>query len=425
VVYDYSDMARQLGLSNRLSTVTGVETTGHMPFFYIPGYDFPLVIGHYNMWPLRYAPGEPRNGGPFDELIEPGSLFDRTEPLFNATSIIELNHPWLEPIAGRDQSFPKALSLSALRDLPDHDDGTTGGMFIRAPGGGHANDSHHAQEVMNGSQNDTLLQYRAFWFYMLNQGKPKTGTANSDSHSLSDTNVGTPRNIVFTDTVAGPSFDIDRFNQAVRAGRSFGTNGPLLEAAIIDTPGGGPEVELPYGMGLLNPGANARLRVAVAAAPWVPIDELRIFVNAVEVKHLGTDAFSHPTDPFGSGGLSRLTVEVSLAELLANVPAGVDAWIVVETGTALPIAADLGGGLNNEKDGIVDTGDNNGDGVVDTRDITGDKPYGPLNVPPPPPASSPLYHFYQVTSGYPFAFTNPFLLDRNGNGHFDHIGVLP
>ncbi len=425
VVYDYADMAKQLGLSDHLSTVTGIETTGHMPWFYIPKYDYPLVIGHYNMWPLRYAPGEPRNGGPFDELIEPGTLFDRTEPLFTGTSIIELNHPWLEPIAARDQGFPKALSLSALRDLPDHDDGTAAGMFVRAPGGGHTNDSHHAQEVMNGSQNDTLIQYRWFWFYMLNQGKPKTGTANSDSHSLTDTNVGTPRNVVFTDTVAGPAFDIDRFDDAVRKGRSFGTNGPVIEAAIIDAPNGGPEVELPYGMGLLAPSASARLRISVSAAPWVPVDELRIFVNAVEVKHLGASSFTTPVDPFGTVGLARLTTELPLAELLVGVPAGVDAWIVIETGTALPLSADLGGGLDNEKDGIPDTGDNNGDGVVDARDVTSTKGYGPLAVPPAPVASAPLFHFYQVTNGYPFAFTNPFLLDRNGNGRFDRIGVLP
>ena len=39
---------------------------------------------------------------------------------------------------------------------------------------------------------------------------------------------------------------------------------------------------------------------------------------------------------------------------------------------------------------------------------------------PPTSEADPLYHFSQVvTAGYPMAFTNPFLLDRNNNGRFD------
>jgi hypothetical protein len=424
VVYDYADVAKQLGLDGYLSTVSGDETTGHVPFMRIPDYGFPLVIGHYNFWPLRFDPTLPRNGGPFDELIEPGELFDRTEPLYSTnTSLIELNHPWAEPEFGRDLGFPRALSLSMLVDLPGFDDGTAEGMYVRTPAGGHANDSHHAQEVMNGSFNDALLQYRAFWFYMLSQGKPKTGTANSDSHSLTDNTIGTPRNVVYTDTVKGPAFDIERFNQAVRQGRLFGTNGPIIEAAIVDAPGGGPEVELPYGMAPIAPGPGARLRIVVSAAPWVPVDEVRVIVNGAEKTKVSGAEISPASDPFGSAGLVRLTKEIPLATLLDSVPGGIDAWIVVEAGTALPLAGDLGGGLHGEPDGIPDTTDNNGDGVVDARDIAAGKKIGPLATPAAPAAGSPLYHFYQVTNGYPFAYTNPFLIDRNGNGSFDRIGV--
>ena len=75
------------------------------------------------------------------------------------------------------------------------------------------------------------------------------------------------------------------------------------------------------------------------------------------------------------------------------------------------------------KDGIPDTTDNNGDGIVDERDIAPDKTIGPLLNPPAPERGSPKDHFYQVTNGFPFAFTNPFLLDLNGNGKFDRVGV--
>ena len=418
VVTDYAAVAKQLGIDSHVSTVSGVETTGHVPFLDVPALLLPIVIGHYNFWPLRHDSAVPRNGGPFDELIEPGQLFDRVGPLYTSTGIAELNHPWAEAVAGRDLGFPRALALSALKNLPTRDDGSSGGLYIRTPDGGRANDSHDAQEVMNGSQNDVLLQYRAFWFYMLNQGKARVGTANSDSHSLVDTNIGSPRNIVSTSTRAGATFDVGVMNQAVLAGHTFGTNGPIIEASIVDAVPGG-ETELPYGMRPLTPSSSARLRVAITAAPWVPVDQVRIIVNGIEVKRL-TELVA-PADPFGTLGLPRLTAELPLAGLLANVPAGSDAWIVVEAGAALPLAADLGGARG--KDGIPDTGDNNGDGVVDQRDAENSEGYGPLLVPPPPDPSSPLYTFFHVTGGYPFAFTNPFLLDRNGNGAFDRIGV--
>ena len=76
-----------------------------------------------------------------------------------------------------------ALSLSLLKDLPAADDGTAAGMYVRSPSGGFANNAHHAQEVMNGSNNDAFLAYRAFWWYLLGQGQLKTGTANSDSRA--------------------------------------------------------------------------------------------------------------------------------------------------------------------------------------------------------------------------------------------------
>jgi hypothetical protein len=165
------------------------------------------------------------------------------------------------------------------------------------------------------------------------------------------------------------------------------------------------------------------LRIVVSAAPWVPVDEVRVIVNGTERTKLSGGDLSQAPDPFGSAGLVRLTKEIPLSTLLDPVPSGIDAWIVVEAGTALPLAADLGGGLHGERDGIPDTTDNNGDGVVDERDIAPDKKIGPLALPAAPVEGSPLYHFYQVTNGYPFAYTNPFLIDRNGNGSFDRIGV--
>lgn len=426
VVYDYSKILESLNLQDKMTAVSGIETTGHIPWMYVPGNQFPLVIGHYNFWPLRYEPWKPRNGGPYDELIEPGELMDRVDPLYsNTVPMAELNHPWADAEFGRDLGFPRALGLNTLRNLPTEDDGTNAGRYVRAPQGKNRNNAHQAQEVMNGTQNDSLPAYRAFWFYVLNQGQLVTGTANSDSHGLTDNTVGVPRNVVYTDTLSGPSFNIDRFNASVRNGQVFGTNGPVIEATV-DAASGGPKG---YSLTPFKPASSGKLKVKVSAAPWVPVTEIRVIVNGKLAKTINGTAIAQPADPFGTTGLVRFDGEVALSELLPS--GGGDAWIVVEAGTPLPLFADLGGGPTSDKephgakDGIPDTADNNEDGVVDEKDIASGSKYGPLKTPlPPTDPANPLFHFgVVVTDGYPFAFTNPFVLDVNGNNAFDAPGV--
>lgn len=417
VVYDYGPTLRKYRLESRMSAVTGIETTGHIPFMKIPGYDFPLVIGHYNFWPLKFDPAAPRNGGPFDELIEPGQLFDRMDDRWSTPDtggrLIELNHPWADAEFGRDLGFPRAIFLNALKDLPAADDGTNQGVYVRAPGRSK-NNGHHAQEVMNGTSNPLLLQYRAFWFYILNQGQLVTGTANSDSHSLVESIVGIPRNMVYTSTTPGLTFDVVEMNKQVRAGRVLGTNGPVIEATVDVASG-----VATYGMTPIVPRETGMLHVTVSAAPWIPVEEIRIIANGKVVKKLPA-TLVRPADPFGSTGLVRFTGDLPLSEFLTGISG--DAWIVVEAGRPLMLADDLGGGLNGIKDGIPDTTDNNGDGVVDAQDIApASAKWGPLKDPPLPASESdPQFHFSIVErEGYPVAFTNPFVLDRNNNGRFD------
>ncbi len=418
VVYDYSLVVRSLGLQDRISTITGLETTGHIPFLYIPKYGFPLVVGHYNFWPLKYDPTAPRNGAPFDEYKEPGEIFDAMADRWaSPTGVIELNHPWADAEFGRDLGFPRAIYMDLRKPIPAADDGTNQAVYVRAKGQ-LKNNAHHAQEVMNGTDNSQYVQYRTFWFYVLNNGELKTGTANSDSHSLVDSTLGLPRNVVYTDTLSGPSFDVERFNTSIRNGTSFGTNGPVIEATLDSDAG-----PVRYGLTPVKPAAGGKLRLKVSAAPWVPVQEVRIVVNGVVKKTFEGAALSQPADPFGTTGLVRLPeTEVALSEL---VTAGTDSWIVIEAGRKLPLFGDLGGGLDNGPDGMPDTTDNNGDGKVDRADVAQGRTFGPFTEPAlPTNESDPQFHFSNVVvRGYPSAFTNPFVLDGNGNGKFDAPGV--
>ncbi|MBL8910370.1 MAG: CehA/McbA family metallohydrolase, partial [Archangium sp.] len=417
VIQNYSTIVTQLGLQNRLSTVIGLETTGHIPFLMVPGYGFPLVIGHYNMWPLKYDPSLPRNGGPFDERVEPGELFEKTKPIFTGEPLIELNHPWADPEFGRDLGFPRAILMDLRKDLPTGDDGTRMGVFVRTPAGSSfANDGHHAQEVMNGSDNGLFLQYRAFWHYTLNQGRVRTGTANSDSHSLTDNTVGVPQNLVFAATTPGATFNIDTFNLALKAGRSMGTNGPVIEVTLED----GATMSSPSTT-VLKPGAGAQVHVKVTAAPWIPIDEVRFVVNGAVKKTVGSLPVA--ADPFAeAGNFVVYDARVPLSELTGGITS--DAWLSIEAGRSLPVFGDLGGGLNGEPDGVPDTTDNNGDGVVNAADVKEGSKIGPLTDLTKPARGAAGYEFSAITNGgYPSAFTNPFYLDLTGDNAFSAPGV--
>jgi len=151
----------------------------------------------------------------------------------------------------------------------------------------------------------------------------------------------------------------------------------------------------------------------------VPVEEVRVIVNGKLVHSFG--GLSSPGDPFGTAGAGRFEGDIALANLL---PAQGDAWLVVEAGAKLPLAGDLSG-ERGVPDGIPDTSDNNGDGKVDALDVTAGKTSGTLNDPAVPTSDTdPRFHYAHVLNGgYPYAFTNPFVLDRNGNGVFDAPGV--
>jgi hypothetical protein len=439
-IWDYQEAMDELDVGNEIVLLVGLETTGHVLWNFNPEVLYPQVVGHYNFWPLDFDDALPRNGAAYDEVAEPGLLFTKMNSAgLTRAGVIQLNHPWTTGSVGRDFGFPYALGLNLNSSLPVFDDGTAGGIFVRRPmGSSYFNSDHDTQEVMNGTNNDSFLGYRAFWFYLLNQGYLKAGTANSDSHTLEDNVVGTPRTLVYTETTK-ENFDVAQFNQDVKQGKMIGTNGPLIDATVEGSDGDwlGPSLDV---VGIQS---NAELKIKVSAAPWVPVEEIRIIVNGEVVARI-LDGISKPADNLGSDGLVRYESAIALRDLLPQ--GNSDAWLVLEAGAIMPINADL------DCDGVLDTGDNNDDGVVDWRDIdrnddgvvtdedldlNGDGqeddgrsldltqgPVGPLKLPETPEPSDASFDFAAVTpDGYSLSFTNPFILDRNLNGQFDSPGL--
>ena len=148
---------------------------------------------------------------------------------------------------------------------------------------------------MNGTSNADYLAHRAVWFYLLNQGVLRAGTANSDSHSLTDNLLGTPRTLVWTSSTVA-AFDEVGFNARVRQGHMLGTNGPVIEVFTLDAGGQrhGPSVVS------FEPAPNADLNIVVSAAPWVWVEEVRIIVNGRVTRTLTPPELLPPNMPFGT-----------------------------------------------------------------------------------------------------------------------------
>jgi hypothetical protein len=389
-----TDYAGALGAITRIKIIPGVEQTPNIPWFTVPGEDFPQTLGHFNFWPLGVYRTLPRNGVPWDELREPGQMLDDIEAVFAGAGVRQLNHPFAGSKLGRDQGLLRAIEYDPRTPI------VAGASFaadflLRTPGatGGRRNLDWDVQEVMNGASLSDWLRFRAFWFSLLSQGIVRAGTANSDSHSLALEQVGYPRNLVFGDPEQ-PAFDLERFNDDVRRGHMVGTNGPILDVTVHD----GGNVYRP-GLDPIQVTPDATLHVTVSAAPWIPVSEVRVIVNGRLIgvpprpdRPIDVSA-SFSMDHLGAMPATLTLDPIPLATVLArNGGAPADAWLIVEAGLPLPAAPDTDG------DGLPDLSDASVVGRPD-RD------------------TDPRFDFHAIAPrAWPAAFTNPFLIDVDGNG---------
>ncbi len=212
-------------------------------------------------------------------------------------------------------------------------------------------------ELWSGGSYVYGIPARNAWFEFLNQGLLKIGTSNSDSHNTKIT-AGYPRNFVHIGTDDPSRVTPKQIAAAVRSGKVAGTTGPFVRVfAGASEPG-----DL-----VAASNGSISLRVNVQAAPWVPVEQVRIYTN-------GTLAREIPV----SNGDKAVRYDKNVTLDLAR-----DAWVVVEAGAALP------------------------------------------SDPSQEPAEPDVYkHITVGTNGFrPIGFTNPLFVDVDGNGKFDAPGL--
>jgi hypothetical protein len=231
-ITDYGPTIAELGLTDRLASLRGSELTTH---------DW----GHFGAFPFA-ADTPPIPVGDHT----PAQIFAEVRAAAPG-AIIDVHHPRLEH--GRMGYFH--LGKLDLATMHSH---RAGFSF-----------DFDAVEVLNGYQDPDRASVDAVledWFALLRRGHRVTATGNSDSHHLTFNLGGYPRNYV---RVREAQLDGATLADAIRAGRSFFTTGPIVEV----TAG-------PHGLGdTVHVRGPLALTVRVQAPAWIDVDMVTVLVD--------------------------------------------------------------------------------------------------------------------------------------------------
>ena len=157
------------------------------------------------------------------------------------------------------------------------------------------------------------------WFALLSQQTPSAftkGLGLSAAHFSLDTPVGQARTYLKVGATAPTQDTLALVLTALKSGAAVASTGPLLDVSIGAVGPGGL---------VSGPVSSVSMVIGLSAADWVPVDEVRIVVSGSSTPiQVPLSSFTASTTDFT---LRTATVTVPL-------PAGKDAWLVVEAGVA-------------------------------------------------------------------------------------------
>lgn len=251
---DYTPELRRAGLAEYLAVMPGSEISIRDPRDFEYTLDFnPFPLGPEDEEPIWTA----------TETLRPEAM-----PIFEATrqrhpaALVQLNHV-------RSSSWDY---FNSYRLDPES------AAFAR-PGFWSDFD---LIEVMNGPfpYSHGNATARRDWLNLLSRGYRSAAVGTSDAHQIDADEPGYSRTYVYQ-----PVEDVRRIErrsllEALRGGRSFVTNGPILNVLVDGHRPGD----------TLTSAGQVEVRVEVRSAPWISVDEARILVNGERWRVLASDA---------------------------------------------------------------------------------------------------------------------------------------
>jgi hypothetical protein len=276
---DYSPAVEATGLKDWLKVIIGTEISIRNPLDYEYTLDF-------NLWPLD-------RGESGWSAVE--TLVDEVAPIFEATrkryphALIQINHP-----RGSSWDYLVNYQLDPDSAATAREGFWTGFDLLEVlngPSPGSRNNSETVNDWLN-------LLARGFFF---------PATASSDAHRIDVDGPGYSRTYAYVADQDLTKVEIPAVVESLKTGRSFVTNGPIVELTVNDRYLPGDTLSAVEG--------EVEIEIEVSAAPWISVDEVRVIVNRRITHVLPVEA--------APGAIQRLQQDLRLE--LAD-----DAFIVIE-----------------------------------------------------------------------------------------------
>ena len=279
-LYDWTPQIEELGLSDRLKTIPGIELTGSGQ--------------HFNSFPIQPDPLAQDGGAPQWHF----------DPRINAITLRNWGTPTLQGGPRLDPGANARNRIALFGGGPDrwvqanHPD--VGGVFFDRNGDGVEDGGFvgfeeliDAAEVWSAEILNLDPRYRTRtgpnrtfgWLQMLNQGRRVWCVAVSDAHRIFDNGVGGWRTYVPSSTDSPADINHEEIIRNSKAGRMMITNGPFLEVETADG--------LPIGSTVINEGF-VDLRVRVQTPNWLSVDRVQVLVNGRQPEALNFRQSENP-----------------------------------------------------------------------------------------------------------------------------------
>ena len=334
-VADLQPLVEQMGLSDLLRVVPGIEVT-------------PFAYGHYNSWPIQPDHTSPNKGAidwargaALGLAMMPGEVYDAMRA--RGAQMVQVNHPRGSGFTEFQAAFTRAnVKYDYVNRVifGDYENASTPNDWLRLPGESLWSDRFNGLEVWNGfslsdSNGDMLRENKRLdlvmrdWLSMLSLGFYVTPAGNSDTHTIVSDPLGMPRTYVAVADDSSAALMSPASLDAVLATQTGANNtprdivitdGPMIDVRVANAPALGRVVSA------VN--TSVTLEVTITAADWAHFDTLEVFANSTPeppkedttltpLKCWTSRTLStlHASDPCSTAALAPQTMNVSLQTL--------------------------------------------------------------------------------------------------------------
>lgn len=290
-ITDYRPDLESLGIGDELAVILGEEVTARGGSI------------HYNAYPVARLEGATAGGAISVADVTPDTLFGLTRKQ-DPGAIVQINHP-----------RSRGLGYFLTYDLEEKTAADAKAPFST---------NFDVMEIMNGSKfggaNSRSVED---WFHLLNRGYGVRAVGSSDAHGIDGGEPTYSRTYVMYAGPKGGKLDQAVVVKAIKEGRSFVSNGPIVTVRANGRGRMGDVVRAKKG--------KVELEVRVESAPWIDVAEVRLVVNGERKPPLEMEG--------GDGKAVRFKddVEITLER---------DAWIAVEVrgkGSLYPVVQQRAG----------------------------------------------------------------------------------